>query len=134
MLPAGTTPRTWRKADKYGIVAVTRARIQDGTAAYFHAVSQHGAEFLKACLDFFLSGFDYHEFFIGFHIGSDGACSHMSLVTQDGISHIVIMGHLHLVEKHHVFELCRVSHDSSPLPRWRFPGKMHSGVLRRLSR
>ena len=37
----------------------------------------------------------------------------MSLVTQDGISHIVIMGHLHLVEKHHVFELCRVSHDSA---------------------
>ena len=46
-----------------GIVADDRARIQDGTAAHFHAVAQHGAEFLKACLDFFLSGFDYHEFF-----------------------------------------------------------------------
>lgn len=37
-------------------------RIQYAAAADFYFVSEHGSEFLKTCLDPFVSGFYYDEF------------------------------------------------------------------------
>ena len=33
----------------------------------------------------------------------------MSLIAKDAVSHIVVMGHLHLIEENHVFQLCGIA-------------------------
>ena len=91
-------------------MADDRARIEDAVASHFHTVPQHGTEFLKAGRDLFFSVLYHHQCLVGFYIGGDGTGAHMCPVAQNGIAHIIVMGHLHPIEKHHVFQLCGVAH------------------------
>ena len=87
------------------------SRISTSAAADFYFVSEHGSEFLKACLDSFVSGFYYDELFVGFDIGCDGSGSHVGFVSEDGIAHVVIVRHLYFVEQYDVLKFCRVTYD-----------------------
>ena len=87
------------------------SRIQYAAAADFYFVSEHGSEFLKTCLDPFVSGFYYDEFFVGFDIGCDGSGPHVGFVAEDGIAHVIIVRHLYFVEQDDVLKFCRVTYD-----------------------
>ena len=81
-----------------GVMADDRARIEDAVASHFHTVPQHGTEFLKAGRDLFFSVLYHHQCLVGFYIGGDGTGAHMCPVAQNGIAHIIVMGHLHPIE------------------------------------
>ena len=84
--------------------------VQNGITADLHMVAQHGAELFQAGIHFFFLGAHGNWGFILLHVGGDGTCAHMGAIAQDGISHIVVVGHLHMVEEDDVFQFCRVSH------------------------
>ncbi len=37
----------------------------------------------------------------------------MGLISQNGISYIIIMGNLHLIEQDHILKFCRISHNGA---------------------
>ena len=73
-------------------------------------VSKHGAEFLQSGLNLLFSVLHHYQFFIGFHIGTDRSRAHMGLVTENRVSHIIVMWNLYAVEKNHILKLSGISH------------------------
>ena len=73
-------------------------------------VAEHGAELLDACLDLFCSVMDHNELFVGLHIGCDGTGTHVAVMTEDRISHIVIVRSLDIIEKYDILQLYGVSY------------------------
>ena len=76
------------------------AAAQDGTgvehrvAAHFHKVAQDGAHLLAAGLDLLLAVLDHHQGLIRLYIGGNGTGSHVALIAQDGVAHVVIVGRM----------------------------------------
>ena len=58
----------------------------------------YGSELFKACFYLFFAVFYNHQSLIAFYIGSDGACTHMSLKAQNAVPDIVVMRYLNLIE------------------------------------
>ena len=79
------------------------SRIQYAATADFYFVSEHGSEFLKTCLDPFVSGFYYDEFFVGFDIGCDGSGHNVGFVAEDCIAYIIVMRNLYFVKQNNIF-------------------------------
>ena len=90
-----------------------RTRVQDRTASNLYIVTDHGTKFLDTGLNISLRCMYFHQMFIRFYIGRDGTRSHMCLVSKNRITHIVIMGNLYFIEKHHIFQFGGIA-DHSP--------------------
>jgi hypothetical protein len=95
-----------------GVAADHRAGVQHGVAAYFNVVAQHCAYLLDASLDLLVSVLYDHQGLVGFHVGSDGAGSHMAVIAEDGIAYVVIVRSLDVIKKNDVFELHGVSYNA----------------------
>ena len=93
-----------------GMSADHGAGIQHGVAAYFYIVAQHGADLFDAGLDLLFAVLYDHESLVGLDVGSDGACSHVAIVSEDGIANIVIVRCLNVIEEDDVLELDGVTH------------------------
>ena len=85
------------------------ARIQNAVAADFRTVTYHRA-------DFFATGFqrstgllDHDKGFITLDIAGNRACTHMSLITQNRISDIIVVRDLNGIKQNNIFQLHRVA-------------------------
>ena len=88
-----------------------RPGVEDAVAPHFHVVTQHGAALLpprgdgcKVALKAY-GGLDGDGGLIALDVGGDGPRTQVSLVAQDGIPHVVVVGHLHSVEEDAVLQL-----------------------------
>ena len=86
--------------------------VQYAVASYFNEVAEHGSDFFDAGLDLLVSVLDYHKGLVGLDIGSDGTCSHVAAVSEDGIAYIVIVRSLNMVKKNNVLELYAVTNNT----------------------
>ena len=93
-----------------GMSADHGAGIQHGVAAYFYIVAQHGADLFDAGLDLLFAVLYDHESLVGLDVGSDGACSHVAIVSEDGVANIVIVRCLNVIEEDDVLEFNRVTY------------------------
>ena len=74
-----------RERVNIGVAANHSAGIQNGIAAYFHMVAQHGTKFFQAGFQMAAVYVDLHQGFVGFYIGGDGAGAHVGFVAQNRI-------------------------------------------------
>ena len=58
-------------------------------------------------------GLDGDGGFVALDVGGDGPRAHVGLVAQDGIPHVVVVGHLHPVEEDAVLQLGGVAHHAT---------------------
>ena len=75
-------------------------------------IAQDGAEFLASCLHITILSMNLYKTLVSLHIGGHCAGSHMCLVAQDGIAHIVEMGHLRLVKDDGVLDFTGIADDN----------------------
>ena len=93
-----------------GLASYDRTGIKHGAASNFHMVSYDSPEFLKAGLQIPVFKMDFYQFFITLYIGSDASGSHMGIISQYGVSHIIIMRDLYMIEQYYVFKLRGISY------------------------
>jgi len=92
------------------VAADDGAGIQDTVAAHFHVVTQHGTEFFQPGFHFFLAVFYNDQGLIGFYIGGDGTGTHVGLIAQNAVAHIIEVGNLYIVKQNHIFQFHRVAY------------------------
>ena len=85
------------------IASYDRSGIEHGIASYLGTVSEHCSEFLQARL---IYGFTLYNdiLFIGFDIRCDRTRTHMGLVSENAVTHIIVMRNLYGVEKNDILK------------------------------
>ena len=73
-------------------------------------IAEHSSEFLDAGLDHFRSVMYNNKLLVSFHVGCNGACTHVAVVTEYRIAYIVVMRSLNVVKEDDVLQLNRVAH------------------------
>ena len=53
---------------------------------------------------------DGHQAPVTPHIGGNGTGTHVGLVAQNAVTHVIVVGHLHIVEQNYIFQFRRVTH------------------------
>ena len=72
--------------------------VQHTVAAHFHAITHHGADLFAAGGHLLVAVVDDNELLVALDVGGDGARAHVGLVAKNGVAHVIIMGHLHIVK------------------------------------
>lgn len=85
------------------------ARIEDRVAAYLHKIPQNGAHLSPSGGDIGLALY-HHRGLVRLDVGCDRAGTHVALVAQDGVAHVVVVWGLNFIEENGVLQLCRVAH------------------------
>ena len=88
------------------------SRVAYRIAAYFYMITEHSAELLDPGLDIFSSVVDYDQLLVGLDVRSDRTCAHMAVVSEDGVTYIIVVRGLNMIEKDNVLELDRVAYNT----------------------
>ena len=81
-----------------------RTRIANAVAVDFNIVAEHGTELLDARLDLLGAVMNDDELLVGLDVGSDGACAHMRIVSEDTVTYIVIVRSLNVIKEDNVLK------------------------------
>ena len=85
-----------------GMTADYGTGIQHGIAAYFHFITEHCTEFLKSGFDSLVFVLYNYQGLVALNVARYGTGAHVGLKSEHGISDIIVMRNLHVVEKNHV--------------------------------
>ena len=81
------------------------ARVQNAVAADFRTVTHHRADFFAAGFQRSTRLFDHDKGFITLDIAGDRACTHMGLISQNGISNIIVVRDLNGITQNNILQL-----------------------------
>ena len=84
-------------------------RVSYGVASHVSIVSEHGTDLACACLDPLSAVLDDNILVISLYVRSNSACAHVSMISEDGVSYVVVVRSLNMVKQDYVLELSGVS-------------------------
>ena len=86
------------------------AGIADRVTAHLDIITEHGSEFFDARFHLFCSVMYHNQGFVTFYVRSNASGAHMAVITQDAVSHVIVMRGLDMIEQDYVFKLYGISH------------------------
>ena len=87
--------------------------IKDGITSYLYVISEHSAELTKSCLIRSSLTLNNNILTVSLDIGCDGTGTEVSLISENGITNVVIVRNLNLVKEDNVLKLCGVTNCST---------------------
>ena len=92
-----------------GVPPNDRAGVQHAVTAHLYIIAKHSAYLLNARCDGGIT-LDRDQALVAFYIGSNGTGTHVGAVAQNAVTHIVVVGHLDIVENDHIFQFYGVAY------------------------